>query len=120
MPSAPIVAVMIHVPNPAQGLAWYEQAFPLARRQKSKQHEFEFLQLGNIQLELVLADEKVSSGPSGTVVYWQVVSIPQEIKRLEALGGKLYRGPLLIEDKISMCQVQDPWGNCIGLRGAML
>jgi uncharacterized protein len=117
MPSAQVVAVMIHVPNPEQGLAWYEQAFPLARRQTSMENNFEFLQLGNMQLELVRADEKVSTGPSGTVVYWQVLSIPEEVKRLEALGGKLYRGPLRIEDGLSMCQVQDPWGNCIGLRG---
>jgi uncharacterized protein len=117
MPSAQVVAVMIHVPSPKQGLAWYEQAFPLARRHTSFEHEFEYLRIGSIQIELVHADEKVSSGPSGTVVYWQVASITEEIKRLELMGGKLYRGPLRIEDGLSMCQVQDPWGNCIGLRG---
>jgi predicted enzyme related to lactoylglutathione lyase len=117
MPSPQVVAVMIHVPNPEQGLAWYEQAFPLATRQKSMENDFEFLRIGSVQIELVQADEKVSSGPSGTVVYWQVASIAEEVKRLEVLGGKLYRGPLSIEDSLSMCQVQDPWGNCIGLRG---
>jgi uncharacterized protein len=120
MPSAQVTAVMIHVPDPEQGLVWYEQAFPLAKRERSKEYSFEFLRLGNVQLEIVLTDEKVSSGPSGTVVYWRVASIPSEVGRLEALGARLYRGPLRIEDGLSMCQVQDPWGNCIGLRGPTL
>jgi predicted enzyme related to lactoylglutathione lyase len=120
MPSAQVVAVMIHVPNPELGLAWYEQAFPLAIRHKSIEHGFEFLRIGSVQIELVRADEKVSSGPSGSVVYWQVASIPEEVKRLEALGAQLYRGPLRIEEGLSMCQLQDPWGNCIGLRGPSL
>ena len=117
MPLALITAVMIHVPDIRQGLAWYEQAFPLATREKSATHDFEFLRLGNVQLEIVPADEKVSSGPSGTVVYWQVTNLPQELERLRRLGAALYRGPMRIEAGLSMCQVQDPWGNCIGLRG---
>jgi len=117
MPLASVTAVMIHVPSLEQGLAWYEQAFPLARRERSALHDFEFLQLGNLQLEIVPADEKVSSGPCGTVVYWQVASVTEEVERLRLLGATLYRGPMRIEANLFMCQVQDPWGNCIGLRG---
>lgn len=29
----------------------------------------------------------------------------------------LYRGPIGIEAGQRMCQVRDPWDNCIGLRG---
>jgi len=32
-------------------------------------------------------------------------------------GAALYRGPIKIEARLSMCQARDPWGNCIGLRG---
>ena len=62
-----------------------------------------------MRIEIVKADEKVSAGPSGTVVYWQV----------ENLAAKLYRGPMNIENGEAMCQVQDPWGSCIGLRGTL-
>jgi predicted enzyme related to lactoylglutathione lyase len=120
MPSTQVVAVMVPVPNPELGLAWYEQAFPLAIGHKSIEHGFEYLLIGSVQIELVHADEKVSSGPSGTVVYWQVANILEEVKRLETLGATLYRGPLRIEESLFMCQVQDPWGNCIGLRGPTL
>tara|TARA_R110002167_G_scaffold29239_4_gene97868 strand:+ start:109032 stop:109394 length:363 start_codon:yes stop_codon:yes gene_type:complete len=112
-----ICAVMVHVPSPAQGLAWYEKAFTNAIRQDIEGQDFEYLQVGDVRIEMVKADEKVTSGPVGTVVYWEVESISQALAHLLGLGGKLYRGPMTIEDKRSMCQVQDPWGNCIGLRG---
>ncbi len=36
--------------------------------------------------------------------------------KLTALGAKLYRGPLDIEDNQVICQLMDPFGNLIGLR----
>ena len=112
-----VAAILIHVSDVEQGLAWYEQAFPLAHREKSKSDGFEFLRLGALQIEIVPADDKVSSGPSGTVVYWKVESLSDELARLKRIGAKFYRGPIQIEERESMCQVQDPWGNCIGFRG---
>ncbi len=117
MSRAQIAAVMIHVPDPEQALAWYEKAFPTAKRQKADNIAFEFLVLGNVQIEVVQADEKVSSGPSGTVVYWWVENLAGAVAHLESIGARLYRGPMRIEREVSMCQVQDPWNNCIGLRG---
>jgi len=118
MPSCYIVAVMIHVPGPAEGLAWYEKAFPSATRHRLDGQEFEYLQVGDTRLEIVQADEKVSSGPRGTVVYWNVANLSESLLALQNIGARLYRGPMTIENGQSMCQVQDPWGNCLGLRGA--
>jgi predicted enzyme related to lactoylglutathione lyase len=112
-----IAAVMIHVPDPQIGLAWYARAFPLATRQRSEAYDFEFLRLGDLQIELVQADAKVGSGAAGSVVYWRVEHLADEVARLQALGATLYRGPLQLDGGLSMCQLQDPWGNCIGLRG---
>lgn len=111
------IAVLIHVPEPSMALAWYEAAFPAARRCTIDGSDFECLKLGEIQLEFVPADEKFASGPNGTVVYWSVESFSEALAHLQAHGGKLYRGPLDIEHGQRMCQIQDPWGNCIGLRG---
>jgi len=36
---------------------------------------------------------------------------------LEKLGASLYRGPMPIEDGLGMCQLADPFGNLLGLRG---
>lgn len=108
---------MVHVSDPAQGLAWYESAFPSATRLVAPGTDFEFLQIGNVQLELVPSDGKVSSGAAGSVVYWRVVSLGEALRHFSHLGATLHRGPMQIEAGLGMCQVRDPWGNCIGLRG---
>ena len=116
--SAPLItAVMIHVQSVDEAMAWYERAFPEALRSSVAEEEFEFLLVGHVRLEFVLADQKVSSGPSGSVVYWQFPQFEEALVRFQAAGAKLYRGPMSIEGGLLMCQVQDPWGNCIGLRG---
>ena len=72
--------------------------------------------MGCVVLEIVNADDKVASGAAGTVVYWAVDDLDAEVLRLGQLGASLYRGPLALEDGDRICQVRDPWGNCIGLR----
>ena len=116
-PSQPIAAVMVHVSNVEAALAWYSRAFTSATRCQTAMGPLQCLTLGGVQLELVPSDEKVSSGPSGSVVYWHVADFDAELPRLQAIGATLYRGPMQIECGLSMCQVQDPWGNCIGIRG---
>lgn len=117
MPHSPIAAVMVHVPNVQEALRWYERAFPEARREVGPGTDFQFLRVGGLQLELVPADTKVSSGAAGSVVYWRVADLRQAIDRFRSLGAEVFRGPMPLEVGMGMCQVRDPWGNCIGLRG---
>lgn len=112
-----VVAVMVHVPDPEAAKAWYERAFPQARRVTTNDGTFEFLDLGPVQLDIVKADAKAGAGTGGTVVYWKVDDFDEALAHFEALDARLYRGPLLIDHGEAMCQVRDPWGNCIGLRG---
>lgn len=116
MPDSPIIAVMIHAADWRAATLWYAQVFPHARRVLHEPDDFGHLQLDGLSLEIVPSDAKVGQGPAGTVVYWQVSDLSAEVHRLVALGGHLYRGPLAIEGGEWICQVQDPWGNCIGLR----
>jgi predicted enzyme related to lactoylglutathione lyase len=115
----PIAAVMIHVSDVGQALAWYQQAFPMAVRETIKSHSFQFLSCGGIRIEVVQADQKVQSGAAGSVVYWSVANFQSVLDHFLSIGATLYRGPLAIENGQSMCQVLDPWGNCIGLRGPL-
>lgn len=115
-----VSAVLVHVADMDEGIAWYQKAFPGAVRTVSQPSGFEFLQVGQTQLELVLADDKVASGAAGSVVYWWTDDFEKSLTHLQALGAVLYRGPMRIDGDILMCQVRDPWGNCIGLRGAAL
>ena len=120
MPPEPIAAVLIHVADILAGIEWYQLAFPYAVRFRVEGCDFDFLRVGSVQIEIVPADEKVSSGASGSVVYWSVPELASALQQMQSIGAELYRGPMQIEDGLSMCQVRDPWGNCIGLRGLTL
>lgn len=78
---------------------------------------YEYLDVAGVMLEIVPADEKVSNGAAGSVVYWHTPDFEASLEHLLNMGATLYRGPLSIEAGKKMCQVRDPWGNCIGLRG---
>ena len=112
-----IAAVMVHVPDVPAGISWYEKAFPGIKRRYIEIANFHVLVIGNIQLEIVQADEKVSSGAAGSVVYWQVADFDKSLAHWLGIGAVLHRGPMKLEGDQFMCQVRDPWGNCIGLRG---
>ena len=109
---------MIHVSDVTSALNWYARAFPQSIRKTLAMptFEFEYLDVDGVMLELVPADEKVSAGTSGSVVYWKVQDFDKALAHFQAVGATLYRGPGEIEDGKRMCQVSDPWGNCIGLR----
>lgn len=113
MPEYIDVAVMVHAGNVPEAFG----AFAGCVRKRVPGLDFEYLCLGSVNLKLVLSDDKVSSGASGSVVYWQLPDFEVSLKHFLSIGARLYRGPMPIENGQSMCQVQDPWGNCIGLRG---
>ena len=114
-----IRAIMIHAPDTAAAMVWYARAFPRAEQKRIVWHggEFECLEIDGVQIEIHPADEKVTAGAAGSVVYWATDDFDATLAHLQALGATLYRGPGVIENNKRMCQVRDPWGNCIGLRG---
>jgi len=109
------VANLVAVNNIESALKWYQQAFPKSKLTQS--NGFVFLDVDGFALELVPEDEKVASGKFGTVTYWAVSDLNAEIVRFGALGSEVYRGPMAIGGGLGMCQVTDPFGNLIGLRG---
>ncbi len=113
-----VAAVMVHVADVAAARVWYERVFVGAKRRLvPESHGYECLQVGDVRIELVPADGKVTSGAAGSVVYWHVDDFDAALAHVQRCGAALYRGPMPIEDGQRMCQVRDPWGNCIGLRG---
>ena len=111
------VSVLIHVPDVDQGLDWYQRAFPNAKQIYLKEFDMKLLDINGFMIEIVKADAKVVSGKAGSVLYWQVNSIDKALAHFQHLGANVYRGPMAIEEGLSMCQVEDPFGNLIGLRG---
>src|SRR5262245_20909194 len=87
------VAVMVHVTDVQEGLRWYEKAFPTARRKKLGDPEgFEYLAVGDLMLEVVPADEKVTNAAAGSVVYWQAPDFDAMLGHMLSVGATLYRG----------------------------
>ncbi len=111
------VAALVYVPDVETGLQWYQQAFPEAVPTHLPDFDFTVLDVNGFSLEIVQSDDKVSEGKKGTVLYWSVSDLSVALSRFEALGASLYRGPMEIESGLSMCQLEDPFGNLIGLRG---
>ncbi len=97
--------------------AWCQRAFPTGRRLAVGEPAIEALRAGDVELECVPADERVAAGAAGTVVYWAVAAFEPELQCLLAIGARLYRGPMAIDGRQAMCQLRDPWGKCLGLRG---
>jgi GNAT superfamily N-acetyltransferase/predicted enzyme related to lactoylglutathione lyase len=112
----PIKAVMIHAANSQKAFEWYQLAFPEARSTALPEHDFHYLDYRGVHLEIVVSDSKVGSGPYGSVVYWDFPNFEIAKKHFETIGATLYRGPMQIEEGQAMCQVQDPFGNLIGIR----
>ncbi|WP_272680345.1 VOC family protein [Providencia sp. PROV032] len=110
-------AILIHVPDVQAGLAWYQQAFPQARAEYLPNFDFTLLHVGDFTIEVVQADKKVSEGKKGTVLYWQVDNFDLAFEHFTQLGAKLYCGPMLIDGNNRMCQLEDPFGNLMGLKG---
>lgn len=110
-------ALLIHVCDWEAGFSWYRKAFPEAAIVELPEFEFKVLRIDDFVIEIVRSDEKVRSGKAGTVLYWAVEDLLEAIAHFRQLGAQIYRGPMKIEDGLGMCQVTDPFGNLIGLRG---
>jgi predicted enzyme related to lactoylglutathione lyase len=115
--TGPITAVMVHVQDWRAAIAWYELAFPGAKRIGMPDMDWACLLVDGVSIELVNADAKVAAGTAGTVVYWSTHDFDARRAQLEQLGALLYRGPMKIESELWMAQLRDPFGNLIGIRG---
>lgn len=96
---------------------WYQKAFPAATIVEMPEFAFRALRIGDFLIEVVSSDKKVPSGKAGTVLYWAVADLLEAVTHFRQLGAEIYRGPMQIEHGLGMCQVTDPFGNLIGLRG---
>ena len=112
------IALMIPVPDWEAGIAWYQRAFPDAELISLPEFGFRVLRLGDFLIEVVSSDEKVPSGMSGTICYWEVDDLLVAMDHFLGLGSHVHRGPMKIERGMGMCQVTDTFGNLIGLRGS--
>jgi predicted enzyme related to lactoylglutathione lyase len=95
--------------------AWYTKALGIVPSIDVEGYaEFHFA--GNA-IAVSPADAKSPVSTGGEVAYWRVAKIDFAVGYFLSHGAKLYRGPLKIGNDEAICQIQDPFGNILGMIG---
>ncbi len=69
--------------------------------------------------DISLADEKSPFSNGGSVGYWLVDDLEVVISSATELGGRVYRGPLRVDEvQRTIVQIMDPFGSVIGFEAA--
>lgn len=108
-------SVFLFVTDIRQSAEWYGKL--LGYPPRFEEERFVLFDVGPTQLCFHLADTKSPVVTGGCVAYWWVDDFAGAVARAEALGGRLYRGPILAEPEVRICQILDPFGNVFGLEG---
>ncbi|WP_413574564.1 VOC family protein [Bdellovibrio sp. HCB290] len=81
---------------------------------------FVSFKIGGSCFDITMPDSKNPHSQGGSVGYWLVDNIDAVLKKVEGLGGKLYRGPLNVpETQRTIMQIQDPTGSVIGFEALL-
>ncbi len=73
---------------------------------------------GNTYFNFHPADEKSPKSKGGSVSYLHVEDFDSFVDRAKSYKMKIYRGPLEVEEiGRTICQLEDPFGNVIGVEG---
>lgn len=110
--------IRISVANVQESRDWYK-AF-LGIEPIENLENFVSFRIENTVLDLVLADQKSPLSTGGSVGYWLVDNLNEAISKAQNLGGRIYRGPLSVEEaRKTIVQIMDPCGNVIGLESTL-
>ncbi len=72
--------------------------------------------IGETTLDICIADAKSPESSGGSIGYWLVDDLNKAVEKAKTLGGKVYRGPLRVEEvKRTIVQIMTPYGGVVGL-----
>ncbi|MES2802131.1 MAG: VOC family protein [Bdellovibrionota bacterium] len=92
---------------------WYKAFLGLEPLEDSE--NFVSFKIGQTCFDITVPDLKNPLSAGGTVGYWLVDDLDALVQKAESLGGKVYRGPLVVSEiQRTILQIQDPIGNTIG------
>jgi len=105
--------IRISATNVTESKNWYQSLF--GQNPIEEIENFVSFKINNVCFDISLADSKSPFSPGGSVGYWLVDNIDELLKHIEEIGGKIYRGPLRVNEiQRIIVQIQDPFGNVIG------
>lgn len=96
---------------------WYAAFF--GQQPQEEQPGFASFAVQGVRIDIVKEDEKSPFSKGGAVGYWLVDDIDRAIEHAKSVGGKVYRGPLRVDEiQRTIVQIEDPTGNIIGLEAS--
>jgi predicted enzyme related to lactoylglutathione lyase len=105
--------IRISVTNVTESKNWYQSLF--GQKPIEEIENFVSFKINDTCFDISLADSKSPFSTGGSVGYWLVDDMNELLRRVEEIGGKIYRGPLRIDEiQRTIVQIQDPFGNVIG------
>jgi len=117
--AARAVSVMYFVNDPLAAASWYaKHLFSDVLVQAGS--GFFWLDTGIIEVGFHPSDDEKNPAGGGAVVYWKVEHFGRSRDAMLQAGCESWRGPLVISPQRVICQLRDPFGNIIGLEGAVL
>lgn len=94
----------------AKAKAWFAEVF--GKAPYFDQPFYVGFEIGGFELGLVPDGEP---GTQGCTVYWGVDDIEAEVARIVGLGAKVHADIQDVGDSIKVAELQDPFGNLLGL-----
>jgi predicted enzyme related to lactoylglutathione lyase len=114
LPLRRVAEVVLFVPDLEAARAWYRDLLG-SDVAAWWQDGYGWFEAAGVRLGLHLADAKTPAGVGGVVPYWEVDALEAALRTFITHGGRLYRGPVTGVDGARVAQVQDPFGNFVGL-----
>jgi uncharacterized protein len=112
-----LTTIRMSVDNIQISCEWYKSFFGIEPIEN--QENFVSFQIGDMCLDLSIADDKSPVSRGGSIGYWLVDDLDAAISAATNLGGKIYRGPLRVNEiQRTIVQIIDPQGNVFGLEAA--
>lgn len=111
-----LITNLLFVNDVRQSANYYEKLFQIAPVEISENFcSFEF---GGTFFNIHPADSKSPISRGGSVSYWLVDNFEEFVEHAKYHGCCLYRGPLYVREiDRNICQLEDPFGNIIGIEG---
>jgi predicted enzyme related to lactoylglutathione lyase len=107
-----IQSVVYFVEDPKQVATWYEALLQITPYKSDT--NFTGFRVGEMELCFHKADAK-SELHGAQIAYWLVTDLKMVAAAFKRLGATIYREPIMIEDGSHIMQMQDPFGNILGL-----
>ena len=109
-----LATIRVCVLSVQQSRDWYKSFFGIEPVEDLD--DFVSFSVGGAIFDIALADQKSPISTGGSVGYWLVDNLEEAISKATNSGGKVYRGPLRVEEvRRTIVQIMDPYGNVIGL-----